>query len=179
MNKRGISIVIGYILLVAITITMSLFVYQWLKTYVPKESIKCSEGTSVFIKSISYNCTSKKLDMTLKNNGKFSVAGFFIYASNISDTDAVATIDLSKNVTNGELYGNAVIYIQPIGDFENWNALTPNEPSNTKYSSFDVSDYGTLYKIEIVPVRWQEVEGKKKFISCTDARIKEILVCED
>ncbi len=169
---------IGYILLVAITITMSLFVYQWLKTYVPKESVKCSEGTSVFIKSISYNCTSKRLDVILKNNGKFSVAGFFIYASDSSDTEAVATIDISKNVTNEELYGNAIIYTQPIGDFENWNALTPNEPHNVRSSSFNVSGYGTLHKIEIVPVRWQEVEGKKKFVSCSDARIKEILVCE-
>jgi len=44
-NKRGVSIVIGYVLLIAISIVISILVYQALKTYVPKEALECSDGT--------------------------------------------------------------------------------------------------------------------------------------
>ena len=55
-DKRGISIVIGYILLVTVSIAMSILVYQWLKTYVPKEFLECPDGTSILAKEISYDC---------------------------------------------------------------------------------------------------------------------------
>ena len=44
---------IGYILLISMTIMMSIIVYQWVKTYVPKDLPDCPDGTSVMIKEIS------------------------------------------------------------------------------------------------------------------------------
>ena len=46
-NKKGVSEIIGYILLVAIVVTISIFVYQWLKTYVPQDAISCPDGVSL------------------------------------------------------------------------------------------------------------------------------------
>lgn len=175
-NKKGVSIVIGYILLVAISIVISIVVYQSLKTYVPTEAIECPDGTSAFIKDIYYNCVNSRLNVTLKNNGKFSIAGYYIYVSNNSDEEALATTDISQDVIENlegqNKFGNSVVFV--LGE----NALTPNEPGNVRMLSFDVSRYGTLYKIEIIPTRWQEIEGKERFVSCTDARIDEILICD-
>ncbi len=172
-NKRALSVVIGYVLLIAISIVMSILVYQWLRTYVPKDTAKCSDGTSVFIKEIYYDCANSRLNITLKNNGKFSVNGYFIHVSNNSNQDSLAVIDLSKNITDGGITsGNSIVFSDTVE-----NALTPTEPTNTKISSFDVRGYGQLYKIEIIPTRMQEIENKKKLVSCGDAKLEETLTC--
>lgn len=172
-NKTGLSAVIGYVLLIAISIVMSIIVYQWLKTYVPAEALACPDGTSIFIKTISYNCTNSKMDIMLKNNGKFSVDGYFIHASNSSDEDSLATIDLSsKIISGGEIAGNSIIFSSQVE-----NSLTPDAPSNEKSSSFNATGHGTLRKIEIIPIRMQTEEGKKRVVSCSNAKIEEMLSC--
>ena len=175
-NKHGISIVIGYVLLIAISIVMSIIVYQWLKTYVPKEAIGCSEGTSVFIKEIYYDCTNSVLNITLKNNGKFSVYGYFIHVSNKSGEE-IPTIDISKNITKGGVIsGNSITFSTGI---ENAliNTFTPEEPTNVKMSSFNVRGYGLLYKVEIIPTRMQEVNNKEKLVTCGNTKVEESLAC--
>src|SRR4030042_6143362 len=88
-NRKGISIVVGYVLLITVSIVMSVVVFQWLRTYVPKEAPKCSEGTSLLIREISYDCTpgNERLTIDVKNNGRFSINGYFIHASDKSDSE--------------------------------------------------------------------------------------------
>jgi len=175
-NRKGLSMVIGYVLLVAISVVMSIIVYSWLKTYVPTDTIKCAEGTSIFIRDIAYTCTpgEETLNITVKNNGKFSVNGYFIHVSNVSNPDEIATIDISSKIkVGGNISGNSIVFSNLI-----YNYLTPDEPTNVRTSSFDVRGYGTLYKVEIIPIRLQEEGSKKKIASCADAKIEEALVCK-
>jgi FlaG/FlaF family flagellin (archaellin) len=169
-NKKGVSMIIGYILLVAISIVMSIIVYQWLKTYVPSEGIKCDEGTSIYIRSIDYNCSEGKLTIYLKNNGKFSIYGVLVRVSNKTEEE-LATIDLSQKVLQG-----GIVYTNTISFTENFeNGLSPAEE---KGISFNVSEYGLLYKLEVIPVRIQEVKNKKVSAICTDGRAQESLTCD-
>ena len=62
-NKRGISIVVGYVLLVSFAVFMGVVVYQWMKTFVPKETLDCPEGTSLFIKDYTYKCSTGELNL--------------------------------------------------------------------------------------------------------------------
>jgi FlaG/FlaF family flagellin (archaellin) len=173
-NRKGVSMIIGYVLLVAVSIVMSVIVYQWIKTYVPTESLKCSEGTSVFIRTINYNCENSTLAITLKNNGKFSINGVYVRVSNVSDGE-LATIDLSSRlIDGGAISANSIIFSELVE-----NALTPTEPSNLKLISFNVSGLGQLYKIEIVPIRLQEIDDKKRSVSCGESTASEILTCTD
>ena len=174
-NKRGISIVIGYVLLIGVSIVMSILVYQWLKTYVPTEELKCPEGTSIFIKETVYDCINRKLDITLQNNGKFSLAGYFIHVSTNQDTESLATIDLSSKLSTGGIkFGNSIIYT------EGTNGLTPDSPGYIKTSSFDVSAYGiSLTEVEIIPTRFQEEDEKNRYLSCSEGKVRETLKCAD
>ncbi len=171
-NKRGISMVIGYILLIAISIVMSIIVFQWLKTYVPKESINCPEGTSIFIKEVHYNCTKKELDITIRNNGKFGIDGYFIHVSNKSDEE-IATIDISSNITEGGIISGSSVRFSELIE----NALSPGDTGNTITSHFNVAGYGTLYKVEIIPTRIQEEDNKKRVVSCSNAKTEQDLAC--
>ncbi len=173
-NKKGLSEVIGYILLVAVSITISVLVYQWLVTYVPSQSLQCDDGTSFFVKDFSYDCTNQILNITLENNGKFSIEGYFIHASNNSDTSQLATIDLSQKVLNysgAYPYGNSVIFSQLVN-----NELAP-DATGIKLHVFNVSGYGNLSKIELIPTRIQDVQGKTVLVTCTDSEVTELLTC--
>ena len=48
-SKKGISIMIGYILLITMSIIISGVVFQWAKTYVPADPIECPSVVSVFV----------------------------------------------------------------------------------------------------------------------------------
>jgi FlaG/FlaF family flagellin (archaellin) len=171
-DKRGLSIIIGYVLIIVISIVMSGLVYAWLKTYVPKDTGTCPEGTSMFIQQVSYNCTTKILTVSVKNNGRFGLDGYFIHASNRSD-EKLATIDISNR-----FMGSLALISGSEVRFSNVeNGLSPESNINTDSKSFNVSSYGTLYKIEVIPIRIQEVEKKKRLISCTSAKSEETLTC--
>jgi len=82
-SKKGLSNMVGYVLLITITISLSFFVYNWLKFYVTQEDFeKCPEGVNLIISS--YECTksvgdvSGNLNLTLKNKGLFSVNGYIL-----------------------------------------------------------------------------------------------------
>ncbi len=154
---------------------MSIIVYAWLKTYVPKDTAKCSEGTSVFIRDIEYTCTSgaETLNITVKNNGKFSVNGYFIHVTDSPDPEALATIDISPTITlGGKFYGSAIVFNDLI-----MNYLTPGEPDNVRMSSFNVSGYVRFYRVEIIPIRIQEEKNRKRTVSCGNAKVSESIAC--
>ena len=81
-KKRALSNVIGYVLLIAITISLSVMVYGWLRFYVMADEVEeCSSGVNVIIKD--YNCARTVpgkgvgyLNITLKNKGLFNVDGY-------------------------------------------------------------------------------------------------------
>ena len=161
-NRKGVSIMIGYVLLVAIAITLGAVTYSWLKTYIPKGNIECPDGVSIFIKN--YSCEAGMLNITLKNNGRFNITGYLIRAGN--STDQFATKDLSRNVTSGELNAsNAVIYIT------GKNSLAPGIE---KTSTFSITDptFDSIKIIEIVPARFENDGNRERFVTCANAIVR-------
>lgn len=173
MDKKGISIIIGYVLLVTFAIMMSVFVYQWIKGYIPTETLECPDGVSIFIKEYNYNCLSgsEKLTITLKNNGLFNTAGYFIHATNDSG-QTLATIDLSGYTKLGEDKGGTVLLSQ-----RGENSFEPNDEPITNIFNLNDSGIGQIYSIEIIPVRFQKVDNKMRFVSCGGSRVKEEITC--
>ncbi len=173
MDKRGISIMIGYILLITSAVVMSAIVYQWMKTYIPKDAIDCPEGVSLFVSESS--CTeypdNYQLRLTTKNNGRFDIGGYFIHATNDSN-QTLATIDLTEDIiSGGEAYNNAIVFSLLTSELSNF--LNPNENIP---AIFNVSS--KLYTIEIIPVRFQVHDNKKRLVSCSEAKVIESLDCK-
>jgi hypothetical protein len=170
-NKKGISIVVGYVLLITLGIIMSVIVYAYLKTYIPKEPIKCPDTASISIKEIFCNVSLNYFNLTLKNNGNFDLHGFFIYGAATADQE-LAVQDLSgfannnSNISEPAKYGNSI-------RFSNIkNSLGPGEEKTANFTL----DY-PIYSLEIIPLRYQGEGNKEKLVSCTDARIKQKLTC--
>ena len=167
-KKKGVSIMVGYVLLVTCAIIIGVVVYQWVKTYVPADALECPEGTSIFIKEYTYDCDNSELSLTLKNNGLFNTAGYFIHATN-EEGQELATIDLSNYTLLGEGKGGTVL-------FSTGNSFKPND-EETNIFELSGSEIGQIYSIEIIPVRFQEEDGKNRFVSCGGSKVEEKISC--
>lgn len=177
MNKKGVSIMIGYVLLVSIAIIMGGIMYTWMSGYVPTEELECPDGVSMVVTSYFYNCSNTTLNITIKNNGRFSIAGYYIKATNDS-VQNLAAIDLSKWAlkTQDDMYkfADAVVL----------GSANSNEfyPGNETENVFDISHLtGEIETIELIPVRWQRDENNKlRFLSCGDVtKYRELIDCSD
>jgi hypothetical protein len=173
-NKKGISIMIGYILLITSAVVMSAIVYQFLKSYVPKDTIDCPDGVSLYV--VDSNCTLKsgntyELRLQIRNNGRFDVGGYFIHATDSPDQE-LAAIDLSPNLLyGGKVSNNAVVFITQTTQ-EVSNFLNPNDEITGVFNTTK-----KLYSIELIPIRYQVEDNKKQLVSCGKAKIIENLKC--
>lgn len=166
-KRKGVSPIIGYILLVTFVIVLGVIVYNWMKTYVPQNDVECPSDTSIFIKE--YSCNSESLNLTIKNNGKFNVGGYFIYAT-ISASEELATKDLSIYLAENfsQLSPTGVKFTGEL------NSLKPNEEEIEEYNMSNAPD---IYSVEIIPIRWQKEGRISRLVSCANSRIKEVVVC--
>ncbi len=175
-NKHAVSIMIGYVLLVSIAMIIGAVTYAWMKTYVPADKVECAEGVSLYIKNI--NCTKYGgdiyLDVTLKNSGRFSIAGYYAYISETEDEKA--TIDLSdylrEDSQGKSAPGVRAIYFTLSTDKK--NSFSPDEEIT---HSFFIDDLIDLKNIEILPARIEEVKGKEKFAVCSSSKVREEIFC--
>lgn len=70
-NKKAISEVVSYVLLVIIAVGVAALVYNYVQSYVPKESNHCEESINVMVKD--YTCEGGRLSLVLTNKGLFKV----------------------------------------------------------------------------------------------------------
>lgn len=154
MNKKGVSIMIGYVLLVSMAIVMSFLVYAWLKTYIPKDNLECPEDTSISIENVQ--CEGGILTISLKNNGLFNINGYII-----------RLWEGGAGGVEEQIYEK-----DSIGD-----AIEPN-----RLTTISLGGEGNSHSIsylEIVPIRLQEDEEEKtQEVICGNAKVnKEITSC--
>lgn len=168
-NKKAISPMIGYILLITFAVIIGTVVFQWMKTYVPRDVAECPDEVSLFIKNYNYNCALDILNVTLINNGKFNIGGYFIRATN-STEESLASKDLS-NFSIEKTIGNLIKF----PGIE--NSFKPGNPQKTNKFNLSNSGFGRIYSIEIVPARWQVENNKKILVICTNAKTKELVYC--
>lgn len=94
-NKRALSEVVGYVLLISISLALAGTVYTWLKYYVnPGQEVLCEEDVAVVIRDFNYSCADSSLNLTLQNRGNFNVAGYVVRVNNKTDAkNGVYTIN--------------------------------------------------------------------------------------
>jgi hypothetical protein len=168
-SKKGISLIIGYVILISFILVLGIIVYEWMRTYVPMEELVCPDGLSLFIDS--YECSPNQIILNIRNNGKFNVGGYYIYATDLP-SQFIATIDLSKNNTDPQsrIYPTGI----KLGGTSSENSLLPNEIETDTY---DLTGIGRIYSVEILPIRWQKENNRIRLASCKDAKIKEAINC--
>lgn len=153
-NRKGISEMVGYALLIATALSLSLLVYAWLKSYVPGPVESCPDDVALVLADVVCDPAQKVLNLTFQNKGLFTVNGFYLKASNTSGIP----IYILRN-TSGEDFD-----VVRTGDFR----------SNEKQRwSFSYAHINRITAVEIEPFVAKENED----LLCTKAAITEEVNC--
>lgn len=152
-NKKAVSEIVSYVLLIVIALSLAAGVYTFLKTSVPNpdnEQEKCSEDTSLSLSD--YECTpqeDKIITLTLENKGLFNIDGFTITATNNPDALAITMLNTSEGKPEEIQPGR--YYFEPtlkLGDF--------------RKVSFSYTGLNNIAKIRVRPF----VNGKTELLLC-------------
>lgn len=152
MNKRGISEVVSYVLLIVIAMALAAIVYTFLKVYVPKEKPECKEGINIIVNDISCtnNGAENVLDLVLENKGLFEINKAYLRigkdaASYKEDIPAVNPVNLIDK--------NGVAGLNP-GELSNLPPFNLPSAFNTPGE----------YMLEIQPA-YTTIKGRKEVLS--------------
>ena len=83
-DKRAVSEVVSYVMLIAIVIGLSVLVYAFLKVQIPKAEKTCEDGISIVIRSIQCDNTNNRVIIEFQNKGLFGIDGVYIRFANNS-----------------------------------------------------------------------------------------------
>jgi len=146
MKKKGVSVIVGYVLLVVIAMSISLLVYSWLKGLLPGKPKECPDSVALIIEN--YACDNKELYLVLRNKGFFNINGSIVRVRNESD---------------GFFYE-----LKNRGESFNFfpGGLKPGEEYN---QNFSYSEYDRIIEIEIEPFLFMDGE----YVFCDNAVIRQ------
>lgn len=164
-EKRGISPVIGYVMLVIIALAVGALIFTWMRGFAPAESNTCRDGISLAI--VQTECDENWLNLTSKNNGRFNVGGYSIIAS-VNPDSTIGSVPLAGHwVRSGshEAFNtstSALLFVPA-------NGLNLSE---NRTDVFNLSGIGNLSFIQILPIRQEVIGGKKEVLVCGKAEIR-------
>lgn len=164
-NKKAISLMLSYVLLVVIAISLSVGVYSWLKFVVKgQESIeKCPEGASLIIQDYKL-LENKKIELTVKNKGLFNISGYYIKGTDNKSQEAWFNLkDVIASSISGAVEGTYLF-------------SKPFSPGDENTHTFSYEGLDKLEKIEIEPFRIQEKKSglkKKSIVLCEQAIVSQ------
>ncbi len=155
MNKKGVSVIIGYVLLIVIAISLALLVYAWMKGNLPKEKQQCPDEVSLVIKD--YNCFENgKINITLKNNGFFDIDGFIAKISNKSKSLPILAL---KGVFPVQSNDGQFIFGVPMNSSQEFT------------ETFDYSNHNLILDLQIMPLK----RIGNKLVLCENSVIRQKL----
>lgn len=153
-NKKAVSLMMSYVILISIGIALSLAVFIWLKAVSDVTPVAdCEEGTSLILEDSQ--CNGFSINLTLKNNGRFSISGILVSVGDNPDATPVEYL-----FPKAQLTGEGFYLFSPVlrpGDTE--NAVFEKGSTNLEY-------------IRIVQIQPFIIDNRKK-VFCSEAVIKQ------
>jgi hypothetical protein len=155
-EKRGISEVIGYVLLVTLALSMAVLVYDWLKPNAAlQDELGCPEGAEVIIKEISNNGTH--INISIENRGRFTIDWVLVRVNNISNAK-IGTFLVQRNTTALDPGEEEVLVIK-----KNPGIIDINDNLIGTVS-------GNLYYVEVQPIIYDTAKKKTRFCEKTSGK---------
>ncbi len=168
-DKKGVSEMVGYVLLIVIAVTLSALVYSFLRLYVPGESPKCQESINLIVKD--YSCSNGQLNITLQNKGLFTVDGAYVRFGEAGQK--VKPLDLTK-VKSGVDTFTCILFNDPQPACRPIGLSSPLEPDKSVFRNYiNLGITSGSREIEIEPVSLV----KNKQVLCNQAIIDIPITC--
>ena len=150
MNKKALSEIVGYTILIVIAISLSALVYSFLRLYIPKEQVTCEEDIKLIIQD--YSCADNVLNLTITNKGLFKADIAYVRFGDESIKTRINNLSLS-----GELYG-----------------LNPGDPPfKSRYDVTNLVSGPGEYELELQPA----IIVNKQITVCENAIVTQPITC--
>ena len=172
LNKKAVSVMISYVILIMIAIAMAITIYAWLTLVANVEPLPdCGEGTSLVIND--YVCGDGNLRLSLKNNGRFTIDGFIIQVGNNTQREPIThLLPASSSYFSVEGY---FLFSPPLAPGESRNAVFGNK-EKTQDGNEIFLDYEKIVNLKIQPyIFYESEEIKQTKIFCTEGVIKQAI----
>ena len=167
-NKRGLSELVSYVLLVVIAVGLSVLVYNYLSAYAPKDKPTCNQDISLVIQDSWCKAGSPAtINITLLNKGLFKVDAAYIRFG-----AANRTVKCLLNSKSNEIYLTKFVGSSDTG-------LKPGEIFNQQYAMDPSAGSGCQaptpgqYGIEVEPA----VFNDNDLALCPNAVIVQPITC--
>jgi len=134
LNKKAVSEMVGYVLLIIIAVGLSVLVFQFILVYIPKgESPECKKDINLIIQD--YSCADSKLSLILLNKGLFRTDVAYI---RFGDKDK-KVLPLINDPNDRSNFGRA-------NNFYLNGGLNPGESFNYTYS---IKNGTGIFRVEV------------------------------
>ena len=157
-NKKAVSELLSYVLLVTLALAMAGGVFAYLKFYAqnPLPEEPC-DGISVAI--IDYSCQDNKMQITITNTGRFTCSA----KVKLYNEDG-------KVIGEGDIPGFEGKILKEL-------ELKEPEKTATRFISYSDDVSGDVVKIEVIPFKFDKENHYSKL--CPEVKIvQEIIDCE-
>ena len=168
MDKRGISEIVSYVLLIVIALAISVLVFALLKVYVPKEKPQCKEGINLIMEDVSCTympaTTENILKVSLQNQGLFKVEKAFIRISKVTGRKSKEDVPPLNPISLVSSSGNT----DGLNPSESTNALNFKLPSGFELPG--------EYILEVQPAHFTKGKDIESLALCPS--ITQIIDCK-
>lgn len=148
-DKRAISLIVSYVLLISIGLSIAALVYGWLRFYVNvEEAVACPEGVAIILTDVKYEEEQVgvvTLNLTIQNKGLFDIEGYVIRVNNRTG------VQVGTNTIYNPLDYRAP---NPSGEFPMKPGQSFDHNFNSSYLAYKGS--GRICFVEIQPYIKQE-----------------------
>lgn len=174
INKKGLSEIVSYVLLVIIAIGLASLVFVYLQVYVPKDKATCPDDTAISIDkySCSFNSLTNpqsNLSITLTNKGLFTLNAAYIRLGEQNRT----VLDLINNPTAGASGFYLSDDLLAPGTTQPLTGLPPGKSATRIYHPSQINKANGTYQIEVQPA----VGTANKLTICEKATIVQTITC--
>jgi len=142
-NKKAVSTMVSYVLLIVIALGLASGVFAWLKFYAtpPTDEGLCPKDVALTIKDYSCDTDEDTLTLKIENKGLFSIEGFFIKGA--KERDKLSTIPLIRTDQPDAIDGR----------YDFVGSLSPRQTITTKFSYTNLINItgSSLKRIEMQP----------------------------
>jgi hypothetical protein len=170
-NKKAISEIVSYVLLIIIAVGIAVLVYAFLRLYVPRERLSCPDDINLAIANtwcVVNPDGGVRLHLTLENKGLFNVTDYY---ARIASQGKQAKLQLNQGKTSFPRP------LSPGGDPVSIEFHSTPEITSGIYAPLlgDVINLSksTAYTLEIQPA----VQTDKGLALCSNAIITETITC--
>lgn len=160
-NKKGVSLMVGYALLVVIAIALGALVYPYLKARLPAETVECPADLSISIEEAICNRADWTLSLVMLNRGLFNITGAYI---RFADSSKSVRPQINKDK---ELYLSSGLRPAPLGPGQETRLL-----SYPIGSQSHLNENGT-FVVEVQPAIFK----KGVLVPCSNKIVTQTVEC--